>query len=97
MVDDMLKNDATIYLGGLFAVTIGYFMVSLHNVWSQDWTVLVTILGWTALVKGVLILAFPKSMMTFTKKVTKLKHLNVVGFGLLAFGLAFAYWGFFAY
>lgn len=59
IVDDLFKNAALIYLMGFTAVILGFLIVNYHNIWVKDWTVLITILGWLALMKGVLIIAFP--------------------------------------
>lgn len=48
----MMKNDAFLYFGGVFALFLGAFMVSVHNIWVAQWPVLITIIGWVILIKG---------------------------------------------
>jgi hypothetical protein len=52
----MFKNTALTYFMGFTAVIIGFLMMNYHNVWEKNWTVLITIMGWLALIKGVLII-----------------------------------------
>ena len=47
------KNLPVIYLNSFIIFGIGFLLVSFHNVWVFDWPVLVTVLGWTAFLKGV--------------------------------------------
>jgi hypothetical protein len=67
VLDDAFKNAALTYFMGFTAAVLGLLMVNFHNIWVRDWTVLVTILGWLALLKGVLIIAFPKFVQSYSK------------------------------
>jgi hypothetical protein len=49
LLDDLFRNAALTYLLGFTAVILGSVLVNYHNTWRKDWTVLVTILGWLAL------------------------------------------------
>lgn len=77
---------------GSFTTLLGMLIVSFHNVWVADWTVLITVIGWTLLVEGIFYLAFPKTLLSLYKKLPQ----SQTGWGLftIAFGLLFAYFGF---
>ena len=49
-------------LSGIVALFIGITTVVLHNLWVPDWRVLVTLLGWTATIKGVVRVLFPEQI-----------------------------------
>ena len=68
MLNNFVKDPAVMYLGGLMALIIGFLLVTYHNIWVKNWTVLITILGWGALLKGVLLLAIPKTQSTYCRK-----------------------------
>ena len=53
------RDPALILLSGILLLVAGIAMVRAHNVWSRDWTVLVTILGWLALLSGLARMFFP--------------------------------------
>ena len=60
VLDDLFENAALTYFMGFTTVVLGLLMVNYHNIWVKDWTVLVTIVGWAALIKGVLLITVPR-------------------------------------
>ena len=74
MIDSVMKEHGLLYFGGVFALVFGFILVSSHNIWEKNWTVLITIIGWIALLKGFLLLLFPTVMTTLTKKWLKGKN-----------------------
>jgi uncharacterized protein YjeT (DUF2065 family) len=93
--DEMMKSPAFMFFGGITALVVGFLIVNSHNVWTKDWTVLVTIIGWIALIKGVLIFVAPKLLIDFSRPLLK-KNMKVLGVCVLVMGGIFAYFGFFA-
>jgi uncharacterized protein YjeT (DUF2065 family) len=93
-LDEMMNNSGFMVFGGMISLVIGFLLVRSHNVWVGDWTVLVTILGWLALVKGVLLLLAPNFLVDISKSI--LKNTQVVGVGALILGLILGYFGFYA-
>lgn len=59
MAKDLWKNSLLLYFGGLMNLVIGAAIIFSYNVWTFDWTLLITLLGWAALLKGGLIMLFP--------------------------------------
>lgn len=49
-------------------VFLGLALVSLHNLWGYELYVLVTIVCWLLLIKGILWMAFPHGMACMAKK-----------------------------
>lgn len=91
-----LLNDATyLILGGIIAIIIGFIIVRHHNIWEKNWTVIITIIGWIALVKGILLLAFPSSTKLFKPLFNNGNLTKILAPLVLIFGLVFAYFGFF--
>lgn len=54
---------------GLYALLSGLFIVSLHNVWTSDARVIVTLIGWVALAGGVLFLLIPETYRALLRRV----------------------------
>ncbi len=92
--DDMFKNTALTYFMGFTAVIIGSLMVNYHNIWEKNWTVLITIMGWLALIKGVLIIAFPRFFQSFSKPFFQGKVFGILPYVWISLGLLFGYFGF---
>ena len=60
MAGQFLHSFALIYISGLIALTGGLAIINTHNVWTSDWRVIITILGWAATLGGVLRIVFPQ-------------------------------------
>lgn len=65
---EFLKSSALLYLGAALALLFGLFIIGTHNVWVKNWTVLITLLGWLALVKGTLLMVFPGAVIQKAKE-----------------------------
>ena len=77
------------------ALTAGMLILNVNNVWEQSYVGLLTLLGWSAVIKGVVLLVSPdslKGMSDWTLK-NNLQMMKVITLGL---GAIFAYYGFFA-
>ena len=92
---DFVERTSSLYFGGLFAIAVGYLIVAFHNTWTKDFSVIITIVGWLALVKGILILVCPKLMIALTKVISsKEKNLRIYGVIVIIIGLLLAFLGF---
>ncbi len=49
----------TVYLNGFVLLLFGFYIVSIHNVWTRRWPILITISGWGATTLGLFRLFFP--------------------------------------
>lgn len=56
---DLRDHPALTFITGLGTLAVGGFLVHSHNLWIAGWPVLITLIGWAALAKGVLLLACP--------------------------------------
>ena len=43
LYEDFVKHTSTLYLGGLIALTIGYLIVTFHNTWTKDISVITAV------------------------------------------------------
>ena len=53
------RDPALIFVSGILLFVADLAIVRAHNVWSGGWPVLVTVLGWVALVGGIARMFFP--------------------------------------
>jgi hypothetical protein len=60
MAGQFLQSLALIYVSGLLALVAGLAIVNTHNIWTADWRVIITILGWLGIIGGVLRIVFPQ-------------------------------------
>lgn len=64
LVTGTLNGPEFIFFSGLFTLLAGLAIVRAHNVWSAEWTVLVTILGWLCIIGGVIRIIWPERVTT---------------------------------
>lgn len=86
------KSAAFTLFMGIFAVIAGTFLITYHNIWVKDWPVLVTLIGWIAVIEGVIFITMPKVMLSLTKRISG--NEKFWGIFALIFGLLFGYFGF---
>lgn len=56
---DIMSHKGNLYIGGVIAFFLGLLITISHNVWVLDWPVLITLIGWTSLIKGTFFTVFP--------------------------------------
>jgi hypothetical protein len=59
LAEQVSREPALIFLSGVLLFVAGLAIVRVHNVWSGGWPVLVTILGWLAVVGGLIRILLP--------------------------------------
>ena len=56
---EVLRSKALILYAGLLALPAGLAIVLTHNVWTADWRVVITLLGWLMIASGLLRIVAP--------------------------------------
>ena len=59
LIKEFSDSLAMVVFSGFVALVLGLLLVVSHNVWTTDWRVIITLLGWLTLIKGVVRFAFP--------------------------------------
>ena len=81
---------------GAFTLILGLLFVQFHNVWTMDWRVLVTIIGWITLIKGSVALLAPSLLIRLSNAYRDSDTLiSMQGFIAILFGLYMSYKGYF--
>jgi hypothetical protein len=91
IAQEFKNSTVSIFYGGLMSLAIGFPLVAFHNIWISNSTVVITIVGWMALFKGLALLMFPMPTMRFYKKALKQELLmsyfvTIIGVILLYLG-----------
>jgi len=68
-----MKNEALMLFTAMVILVTGVALALAHNIWVLSWEVLITIIGYGAIVKGAFILFLPKA---FEKLVDELMKTN---------------------
>ena len=79
VMKDFMGNLALIWLIGILALVAGLAIVNAHNVWIGDWRVLITILGWLLIVRGVTNLLIPGKVQELGNRMMEGQGPSVIG------------------
>lgn len=79
---EMTEDKKFVIATGYSTLLMGLITVSIHNIWVWDWTLIITLLGWTAVLKSIHKIGFPESIQKQAQKY-KTKQLFATIFLLL--------------
>ena len=96
VMDGMAGSRALLYVAGLFTFLCGLLVVLTHNVWGGGLLpVLVTLIGWVSLLKGLFLMCLCPSSLTSWIQMFKLKELYwLYAIVLIVLGAYLTYAGF---
>jgi Kef-type K+ transport system membrane component KefB len=63
----MAQDEGILVFSGFIGVMLGIGHILLFNEWSSDWTVIITLIGWVSLFKGIIRVFIPKWTQKFVK------------------------------
>ena len=89
---ELAENDAVMIFFGAVTLIAGVVMVCIHNLWVPDWRVIITVLGWLTLLKGLDQLLFAKHMQRRWSNMSS-RRWRIIFVFLLIFGLTLVYLG----
>jgi hypothetical protein len=91
-IEESVQHKGVLFLWGIGALFIGAVIVTLNNLWTSGLPLLITILGWLALVKGVFILLAPGAAASLYRKFGKSGLIVFCGVVAFVIGLILLYW-----
>jgi len=94
-IPKLVDNPALLIYGGFFATVFGCLLIYYHNYWIDNWTVIITIIGWIGLFKGIVLLIFPESFKIYKNTLFHEDRMFKILIPLVFIvGLTLAYFGF---
>src|SRR5439155_8129406 len=60
LAGEFLNSPPLMFLSGVITLPAGLAIVLTHNIWAGDWRVLITILGWLAVIGGAVRILAPQ-------------------------------------
>ena len=91
-IEESVAHKGIVFMWGVFALLTGAVIVVLNNVWTAGLPLLVTILGWLALIKGVFILLAPAAAIALYRRFGKGGMMVFCGVIAFVLGLILLYW-----
>lgn len=75
---EMTDDKAFVISTGYITLLMGLVTVLLHNIWTLDWRVAITILGWSTLIKGISKVGFPEQIRKQAQRFKKKQALSAI-------------------
>ena len=69
LIDELRDNTALGYLTSVFVFVLGAVIVAVHNRWTGPVAIVVSLVGWAALIEGVLMLAIRRPFLGLVRVV----------------------------
>jgi len=70
LVDRIEKEELMMTVVGMVVTVLGVFLVMIHTTWGTSLEMVVSVLSWVVLLKGILALFAPKSLIEFASGFT---------------------------
>lgn len=69
MINEVSSGRGFIFFAGILTLIAGLAIVRAHNVWAAEWTILVTVIGWLAIIGGIVRIVWPDQIADVSKKI----------------------------
>jgi hypothetical protein len=97
MATEVAGSVTLVYLFGLLDFAAGLAIVLVHNVWTLNWRVLITLIGWLLLIRGTARILITDTLMGYATTLIRNKRLYLAsGSVLVILGLVLCYFGYVA-
>lgn len=92
---ELADSRLAIFLIGFLALVMGSLILRFHNVWTADWRVLITAIGWLSIFRGLFATLAPRSFMAFGRRYVANSAAITLGLvGTLLIGILLTYAGY---
>ena len=62
MMEQATRDPGLVFLTGILLFVAGLVIVRAHNIWAGSWPLIVTVLGWLAIMGGLIRMLFPTQL-----------------------------------
>jgi len=87
LLEESTKNGALMWTFGFLSLTMGAIVITFMDSWNSNVEILITILGWLMLLKGIALLILPSAVTSIYKNFKSGGVLTFGGFVVLIIGL----------
>ena len=94
VVEDLVRSAALLYFASALGLLGGIALVLAHNVWRQDWRVILTLLGWISIADSASWILLPRQMAQLWLPLMGPSFAIAGGLVVLLAGLALCYFGY---
>ena len=79
LAEQVSRDPALIFVSGILLFVAGLAIVRAHNLWTGGWPVLVTVLGWLAILSGLVRIFFPTGLAAIAGEIAQSTGLITAG------------------
>lgn len=83
---DDLYDQKFLIITSFIAIIVGLLNILFHNIWTLDWKLLITLIGWTSLFIGLSLFIIPKQTISWLR-IINIKLVQVIYVLLFLTGL----------
>ncbi|HEY4512314.1 MAG TPA: hypothetical protein VJH63_01485 [Candidatus Paceibacterota bacterium] len=94
---EAVSNPALAALAGYAILILGTLLVVSHSVWTLDWRIVITILGWLVFLKGIGRIFFPEAVIRMIERKQKNYWFILGEIVMLLVSIYLLYYGFIIY
>ncbi|MCG8432344.1 MAG: hypothetical protein MJA29_14395 [Candidatus Omnitrophica bacterium] len=96
VMEDFARGTAAVFYSGVLALVVGTLILSYHNLWAAHWSVIITVIGWGGVIKGIWLIVFPRSVPGFIRAYVRNETLlRIHSMFILVFGAVLTCFGYF--
>jgi uncharacterized membrane protein len=96
ILQDAVRSGALLYLSGFLSFVSGLFLVLTHNVWSQDWRLLITLIAWITIAYGFVTMFQPQWAAALFTRLIKRQTASYSAAAInILLGIVLTYFGYF--
>jgi len=95
--EEAVRSPLFIYMSGFVILILGILLVVSHSVWEFDWRLVITVIGWLVLLKGIGRIFFPHAVKRLIEK-KKVNRKFILGeVAVFLIGIYLLYYGYIVY
>ena len=92
---EVLGSRALIFIFGIVDLLLGLVLVTVHNLWVLDWRLIITLLGWLSVVRGVVRILCASYVIKNAPKWLRIQRLLMgIAIVMLVLGAVLSYYGY---
>jgi len=97
ILQELVRSPALLYLAGFFGFLGGLALVLTNNVWTFDWRLIITLIGWLTIVRAVVTIFWPQQIVAVGSAILDHRAAFVAAAAVdLLIGLVLSYVGYFS-
>lgn len=90
-----LKDQKFVIITSFIAIIIGLLNILFHNIWENNWTVIITLIGWLSLLLGLSLFIFPQPTVNWLNfvnvKFVQLLYMLLFLIGIFLLSMAYGF------